>query len=331
MVILFSEVESFEQDYFKREFPRDTLRFVDAPLDVESVDLSDVEALAIFIHTQVTPELLDKMPNLRFIATMSTGFDHINLEECKKRGITVSNVPTYGESTVAEHTFALLLAISRKLIESVDRTKKGEFLPVGLTGFDLKGKTIGVIGVGSIGENVIKIAKGFGMNVIAYKRTPDHVMEQKLGFAFVDLPLIFQNSDVITLHLPYSKETHHFLNADAFSQMKEGVIILNTARGSLIDSAALLQALESGKVGAAGLDVLEEEPLLVEERDLLSKQFDVSKLMSVIQDHMLVNNPKVIITPHNAFNSKEALQKIVESTHENIASFSAGAPINVVQ
>jgi D-lactate dehydrogenase len=306
------------------------LVFFDQPLSDTTPDIGTFEVVITFIHTQMNKELLDKMPNLKFITTMSTGFDHIDVEECKRRGIVVSNVPSYGETTVAEHTFALLLTIARRLPESIERVKGGNFMPSGLTGFELRGKTIGVIGVGSIGTNVIKIARGFGMNVIVFKRTPDYALEKELGCKFVELPILYQQSDIVTLHIPYTKETHHYISEEAFSQMKDGVVLLNTARGALIDTTALLKALESGKVKAAGLDVLEEEPLLEEEKDLLSQDFDKEKLFTILQDHMLLNHPKVVITPHNAFNSEEALKKIVETTHENLSAFVSGVPLNVV-
>lgn len=330
MNIGFFELEDFEKEYFQKEMKDANLLFSDSPLKENFPKLSQLEIIVIFIHSQITKEILDKMPNLKFITTMSTGFDHIDMAECKRRNIIISNVPTYGESTVAEHTFALILAISRRIIESVDKTKRGEFLPKGLTGFELKGKTLGVIGVGSIGRNVIRIARGFGMNVIAFKRTPDYVLEKELSFKFVDINVLYQQSDIITLHLPYSKETHHIINENAFSMMKKGVVIINTARGGLIDSTALLNSLMSEKVAFAGLDVLEEEPLLQEERDILSKTFDNEKLISVLQDHMLVNNPHVIVTPHNAFNSNEALHKILQTTHENLVSFLNNTPTNTV-
>ena len=168
------------------------------------------------------------------------------------------------------------------------------------------------------------------MNVIVYKRTPDYALEKELGCKFVELPILYQQSDIVSIHIPYSNETHHYVGEEAFSQMKDGVVIINTARGALIDSTALLKSLESGKVRAAGLDVLEEEPLLEEEKDLLSQDFEKEKLLRVLQDHMLVNHPKVIITPHNAFNSQEALRKIVETTHENLSAFVSNAPMNVV-
>jgi len=330
MKYAFFELENWEKEYFQKEIHDSELVFFDQPLSDTTPDIGTFEVVITFIHTQMNKELLDKMPNLKFITTMSTGFDHVDIEECKRRGIVVSNVPSYGETTVAEHTFALLLTIARRLPESIERVKSGNFMPSGLTGFELRGKTIGVIGVGSIGTNVIKIARGFGMNVIVFKRTPDYALEKELGCKFVELPILYQQSDIVTLHIPYTKETHHYVSDEAFSQMKDGVVLLNTARGALIDTTALLKALESGKVKAAGLDVLEEEPLLEEEKDLLSQDFDKEKLFTILQDHMLLNHPKVVITPHNAFNSEEALKKIVETTHENLSAFVSGVPLNVV-
>ncbi len=330
MQIAFFGLEQWEKEYFDKELKGNQLFFFETSLNDTNDNLENIEGLIVSIHSEIKSEILAKFPRLKFIATMSTGYDHVDLLECGKRNIVVSNVPSYGEATVAEHTFSLILTISRRIIESVERVKKGEFSPEGLTGFELRGKTLGVIGVGSIGSHVIKIAKGFGMNVLAYKRTPDLMLERQLGFKFVELDILYKQSDIISLHIPYTKETHHFVNSHSFEIMKDGVVVINTARGSLIDSVALLQSLNSGKVKAAGLDVLEEEPLLLEEKDLLSKQFDKEKIMSLLQDHMLISHPHVLITPHNAFNSTEALNKIIETTLENITAFSSGAPINVV-
>ncbi len=330
MKYAFFDLEPWEKEYFQNEIKDNELVFFDGALDENTPGLDTFNVVITFIHTQFNKELLDKMPNLKFISTMSTGFDHIDTDECKNRNIIVSNVPTYGETIVAEHTFALLLAISRRIPESLERVKEGNFMPSGLTGFELRGKTIGVIGVGSIGSNVIRIARGFGMNAIVYKRTPDYALEKELGCKFVELTVLYQQSDIVSLHIPYSKETHHYVGEEQFNQMKDGVIIINTARGALIDSMALLKALESGKVKAAGLDVLEEEPLLEEEKDLLSQSFDKDKLMTILEGHMLVNHPNVLVTPHNAFNSTEALHKIVETTHQNLTGFMNNMPLNVV-
>ncbi|HVZ11593.1 MAG TPA: hydroxyacid dehydrogenase [Patescibacteria group bacterium] len=324
------ELQDWEADFIKSKF-KDTLELTFNPdvLNKDNADsVKDAETLVIFVNSKLDKEALDKLPNLKFIATMSTGFDHIDIEECKRRSIVVSTVPTYGENTVAEHAFSLIFAISRRLIESHHRVKEGNFSPIGLTGFDLFGRTLGVIGVGNIGIHAIRIAKGVGMEVVAYKRTPDPKLATDLGFRFVSMDELFAQSDIITIHVPYTPETHHLLNADAFSKMKNGVIIINTARGAIVDTDALVQALETGKVGAAGLDVLEGETMIREEHELLHKDMNSADMKTVIEDHILLGNPKVVITPHNAFNSTEALQRILNTTADNIYGFLAGTPKN---
>jgi D-lactate dehydrogenase len=325
------ELQDWEKDFLKQKFENTVeLSFHSEILNSDNVsDIKDVDGIVVFVNSNVNKDVLDKLTNLKFIATMSTGFDHIDIEECKKRQIAVSTVPTYGENTVAEHAFALIFAISRRLIESHDRVKNGNFSPLGLTGFDLFGRTLGVVGVGNIGVHAIRIAKGIGMDVVAYKRTPDDKLAADLGFRFVSMDELYKLSDIITIHVPYTPETHHMLNSDAFSKMKDGVIIINTARGAIIDTAALVQNLLSGKVAAAGLDVLEEESMIREEHELLHKEFKIEDLKTVLENHMLLNNPRVVITPHNAFNSKEALQRILNTTEENILGFLAGQPKNL--
>jgi len=333
MKIALFEVKSEDKKFFEDKFGvRAELIFFDDPLkDEDMSQIADVDGLVVFIYSIIKKDRLDQLKNLKFITTMSTGFDHIDYEECKMRNIFVCNVPAYAEVTVAEHTFALLLALSRNIIPSYKRVREEEkFNPEGLTGFDLAGKTLGVIGVGAIGKNVIKIAKGFAMNVVAFKRTRDEEMARELGFAFVDLPTLLSTSDVVSLHIPYNKDNHHFMDKDKLDQMKPGAVIINTARGGLIDTGALLEALDSGKIGGAGLDVIEEEPLLREEHELLSKHFNQDQLLNILESHMLVKHPKVLITPHNAFNSHEALKRILETTATNIDAFLGEHPTNTV-
>jgi len=330
MKIICFELRDWEREFLQKKFENTVeLEFHEDALNSNNADSAkEAEAIVVFIYSKVTSEILDKLPKLKFIATMSTGFDHIDIEECKKRNIVVSTVPTYGENTVAEHAFALIFAISRRLVESHDRVKNGQFSPIGLTGFDLFGKTLGVIGVGNIGTHVIRIAKGIGMDVIAYKRTPEPKLASDLGFRFVSMDEVLSEADIITLHTPYNKDTHHLLNSEAFSKMKDGVIIINTARGAIIETAALVRAIKSGKVAAAGLDVLEEEPMLREENELLHKDFPIEDLKTVLENHMLLNNPNVVITPHNAFNSREAIERILNTTSDNILGFLGGVSKN---
>ena len=331
MKIVFFETGHDDIVKFRGKLAGFDLDFVDVPLNLDTIDKAkDADVIVVFIYSTVNKEVLDLLPNLKFINTMSTGFDHIDIGECKKRSILVSNVPSYGEITVAEHTFALLLSLSRRMVESYARVKSGYFSPEGLTGFDLSGKTIGVVGVGAIGKNVIKIAKGFGMNVLGYKRTPDPKLEQELGFKITDLDTLLSSSDIVSIHLPYSQETHHLIDEEKFAIMKEGAIILNTARGAIIDTQAMLSSLGKGKLAGIGLDVCEGEPVLREEAELLSRQFNNEQMLYVLEEHMLLSHKNVIITPHNAFNSREALHIIHDTTIENIKKFTSNASQNLV-
>jgi D-lactate dehydrogenase len=332
MKIACFEIDSSEKKQLTALLKGHEVKFFDDPLRVEDCDsISDVEVLIVFIYSQITESVINALPNLKYITTRSTGFDHIDLDACTKKGIVVSNVPSYGEVTVAEHTFALILAVSRRLVESYSRVKSGYFSPQGLTGFDLHGKTLGVIGVGAIGCNVIKIAKGFGMNVIGYKRSPDPELEKELGFTIHDFETVLQQSDIISLHLPYSQETHHIIDEEKFYMMKKGAVLINTARGALVDTRALISALEREDLFGVGMDVCEGEPVLREESQLLSRQFNNEEMMYVMEEHMLLHHPNVVITPHNAFNSTEALSIILNTTVKNIQSYEAEKPDNVVE
>ncbi len=330
--IVFFELEDWEKEYLKKALADEfEIVFFDDPLKgAVPEEAKSADILGVFVYSRVTKEVIDEFVNLKYITTFSTGFDHIDLAECKVKNIQVSNVPGYGEVAVAEQTFALLLGVTRRLIEAYERVKDGYFAPEGLTGFDLAGKTMGVVGVGSIGEHVIKIAKGFQMNVIGYKRSPDPELEQKLGFKIVDMDTLLKDSDVVTLHVPYMPETHHMMSKEQFDKMKNGAILINTARGAIVDTSALIEALQSKKLGGAGLDVLEGEPLLQEEKELMSRNFNKEELLTVVQNHMLLNFKNVVITPHNAFNTHEALKIIMDTTKENILKFESGEPQNLV-
>lgn len=292
---------------------------------------ADAEAISVFIYSRIDESVLAGLPRLRLIATRSTGYDHIDIAACARRGVTVCNVPNYGGNTVAEHVFALLLAISHRLIEATARARSGHFSPDGLVGFDLAGRTLGVIGTGHIGRNVVRIGLGFGMRVVAYDPVPDPALAALENVAYVGFDELLAAADVVTLHVPATGGNKHLLSRDAFAKMKDGVVIINTARGSLIDLPALIAGLRAGKVAAAGLDVLPDEPLIRDEAELAASSFAGQQdLRDLVADHVLLHLPNVVVTPHTAFLTTEAIARIVATTAANIVAFCAGRPSNVV-
>ena len=329
---VFFEVEDWEKGYINSTLADYQPVLTEEKLDETTVArYIDVEVISIFIYSTITRELLEKLPKLKFIATRSMGFDHIDIAACKKKGIVVSYVPSYGAHTVAEHTFALMLAVSRKIVPSVERAKRGDFSSVGLTGFDLFGKTLGVIGTGHIGKNVCELGVSFGMKVLAHCHHEDAQLCAK-GVNYVTLDELLANSDVVSLHLPHNSETEHIINFQNINKFKKGAILINTARGALIETKAILEGLEKGILSGVGLDVLEEENALKEEREFLSSEH-IAKgdIQTELLDHILLERDDVVITPHNAFNSKEALQEILETSLGNVKSFLNGAPTNIVE
>ena len=326
------EAERREAPAFEKFRPGHKLTLVAEPLRASNAsDYAEAEVISPFVYSEVNRQVLEQMRSLRLIATRSTGYDHIDTAYCRSRGITVCNVPTYGENTVAEHVFALLLAISHRLLEAVERARSDRFSPEGLQGFDLAGKTLGIVGTGSIGQHVIRIANGFAMKVVACDVRPHPGLASALGFRYITFDELLATSDIITLHVPATEQTHNLLSESAFSRMKDGVVIINTARGSLIDSHALIMALGAGKVSAAGLDVLPDEPLIREEAELICSIYEQRHdLRNLVADHVLMRMRNVIVTPHSAFNTREAIGRIVETTVSNIEAFLAGRPQNVV-
>lgn len=333
MKIAFFEVERWEEKYLSEKLKGHELVFSRKELTPSSAKkFSDSDVVAVFIYSQINQKVLGALPKARLVTTMSTGYNHIDLKECARRGITVCNVPTYGENTVAEHTFALLLALSRKIPEAYERTKRADFSAEGLRGFDLKGKTIGVVGCGHIGKHVVRIARGFEMNVLVYERNPDYALAKELGFTPVTLDDLYSKSDIITFHVPLNDSTKHMFNAASLEKVKKGVVVLNTSRGEVIDTAALIKGLQKKIIGAAGLDVLEGECDIREEKQVVSENFRKEcDLRQVLRNHVLMKFPNVLLTPHSAFNSTEALERILNTTVENIEAFVKGRPINIVK
>jgi len=332
MKIIVFEVEEWERRTFERLKTKHEIEFVNELLNMENVkQYADAEAVSPFIYSDLSADVLKNLRRLKLIATRSTGFDHIDLDYCKKNNITVCNVPVYGDNTVAEHVFGLLLAISHNLIAAVDRTRRGDFSQTGLQGFDLLGKTLGVIGTGSIGQCVIEIAKGFRMNVVASDVRQNEELASSLGFSYLTMDELLATSDIITLHVPSNEKTRNLISGEAFAKMKDGVVLINTARGDIVDVKALVKAIADGKVAAAGLDVLPEESVIREEAELLYSVYRKKCVLdTLLANHILLRLRNVIITPHSAFNTREAVERILNTTVENIISFINGEPKNIV-
>ncbi len=296
----------------------------------DSERLADATMLSVFIYSRLSGEWLSRLPKLKLIATRSTGFDHIDVAWCRAHNVRVANVPFYGENTVAEHTFALILALSRNIHKAYVRTTRTDFSLDGLQGFDLKEKTLGVVGGGHIGLHVVKMAKGFGMRVLTADVRHDSFLEEVLGFQYVEFDRLLAESDIITLHVPYMPSTHHLINREAVQRMKRGALLINTSRGGLIDTDALVWGLDQGIIGGAGLDVLEGEELIKEERQLLSREFPEEKLKTLLKNHILLHRENVVITPHIAFNSREAVGRILDTTLRNIRGYLEGKAENLI-
>lgn len=258
----------------------------------------DAVVLSVFIQTPLKKETLKKLPKLKLVCTRSVGYDHIDLAACEERGVIVCNVPDYGSHVIAEHVFALLLGTLRHVHEGDLHVESGGFDYHGLRGIALRGKTLGILGTGKIGRRAAEIALGFGMKILAVDVCRTVELEQR-GVQYVDFQTLLRESDIITLHLPDTKETHHMIDAAAFKAMKDGVILVNTARGGLIDTAALVSALKSGKVAHALLDVLEHEGNFQENKELIA-------------------HPNVVTTPHIAFYADDSMRNMYADAFDTI-------------
>lgn len=293
-------------------------RYFEEKLSINTVDLTiGYDAVCVFVNDTVDAEVINKLVEngVKLIALRCAGFNNIDLEKASGK-ITIVRVPAYSPHAVAEHAMALLLSLNRKIHKAYTRTRDFNFSLTGLTGFDMFGKTIGVIGTGRIGQIFIKIAKGFGMNVIAYDLYPNY----NLDVNYVSLDDLLKQSDMISVHIPLTDQTKYLINDTTIAKMKDGMYLVNTSRGGVIDTQALIRGLKCGKIKAAGLDVYEEESSLFFE--------DMSD--TIIQDDVLsilVNLPNVILTSHQAFLTEEALGNIAEVTIQNLDNFFANKEI----
>ncbi len=334
-VITFAEVEPWEKEYItgKPLMKKHTVRLIEERLSSENVSQidSNTEILSTFIYSRIDKAVLESLPNLRLIATRSTGYDHIDIDECKKRNIAVVNVPSYGENTVAEHAFGLVLNLTRNIHRAYLKTQLGDYtIDSSLMGMDIQGKTIGVIGGGRIGLHIARIAHGFRMNILVYDIHRDHFLETLIGFRYVSLDELLADADIIVLSLPLNEKTRHIMDKSAIEKMKDGVIIVNVARGGLIDTTALFAALDKGKIAGAGLDVIEGEELLPEDIQVLKRNSIPQTKKTLLVAHKILERDNVVYTPHIAFYSRESLERILNTTFDNIENFLRGVIVNSV-
>ncbi len=277
------------------------------------------DAVAIFVNDDGSAEVLRLLHEygVRYIACRSAGINHVDMQEAKALGMKVANVPGYSPYSVAEHTVALMLALNRKLVRANSRVRDLNFSLNGLTGFDMNGKTVGIVGVGTIGEVVAKILHGFGCELLGFDLHPNEELTDRYGMVFTDLEDLIRRSDIITLHTPLNKHTHYLINQKRIAKMKKGVMLINTSRGGLVDTKAVIKGLKKGRIGYLGLDVYEEE----------SGLFFEDHSGDILQDDViarLLTFPNVLITSHQAFLTDTALQNIADTTFHNINCWEKG-------
>ncbi len=318
MKIAFFNTKQYDQEYFDRAnfAGAHQIRYFSSHLDIESISLiSDEKVVCAFINDSLNAQVLHKLKHkgIELIALRSAGFNHVDMACAKKLSLPVVRVPAYSPYAVAEHAVGLLLCLNRGIHRAHNRIREGDFSLRNLMGFDLHGKTVGVVGTGKIGQAFISIMLGFGCKVIAYDVVHN---EQciKSGVTYVCLDKLLSHADVISLHCPLTPDTYHLIGQKALAKMRDGVTIINTSRGKLVDTKAIINTLKSGKVGLLGLDVYEEEEALFFE--------DFSA--QGIQDDMLARLttfPNVIITSHQGFFTEEAMLNIAQTTLLNISQF----------
>ncbi|MFK3974604.1 2-hydroxyacid dehydrogenase [Pseudomonas sp. NPDC087358] len=319
--------QTYDRESFlaARITPGIELHFQPARLTLDTVALADqYPVVCAFINDDLSAAVLERLAagGTRLIALRSAGFNHVDLPSAKRLGISVVRVPAYSPHAVAEHAVALVLSLNRHLHRAYNRTRDGDFSLHGLTGFDLVGKTVGVVGTGQIGATFARIMAGFGCELLAYDPYPDPQVEA-LGARYLPLDQLLAQAQIISLHCPLNEHTRHMINMDSLYRMQRGAMLINTGRGALVDTPALIEALKSGQLGYLGLDVYEEEAqLFFEDRSDLPLQDDVLA--------RLLTFPNVVVTAHQAFLTREALAAIAQTTLDNIAGWAAGTPQNIV-
>ncbi|MFO3722618.1 2-hydroxyacid dehydrogenase [Pseudomonas sp. HLMP] len=326
-ILLFSS-QHYDQESFLRAATDSglELHFQAARLTLDTAALAaGFEVVCAFINDELDAPVLERLAagGTRLVALRSAGYNHVDLAAARRLDLAVVRVPAYSPHAVAEHAVALILALNRRLHRAYNRTREGDFTLHGLTGFDLHGKTVGVIGTGQIGAAFARIMAGFGCRLLAYDPHPNPEL-LALGARYLALPELLREAKIISLHCPLTEQTRHLINAQSLSWLQPGAMLINTGRGALVDTPALIDALKSGQLGYLGLDVYEEEAqLFFEDRSDLPLQDDVLA--------RLLTFPNVIVTAHQAFLTREALDAIAATTLDNVVRWAAGDPRNTVE
>ncbi|MES2572498.1 MAG: NAD(P)-dependent oxidoreductase [Verrucomicrobiota bacterium] len=343
MIISLVALEAGEKEFFATHLSGHEIRFLSRLDFVEE----DAEIISLFLDQKIDRTFLDEHPALQLIATRTHSLEHLDMPACRARGVAVCRVPAYGDVTVSEHTFALILALSRRLRQMMRLPEVGGFSYEATRGFDLAGKTLGIIGMGRIGRSVSRLARGFSMEVLACDPEERTESDETADFTYCTLDELLTRSHVISLHANLTAGTYHLLSAETLKKCRPGVLIINTARGALIDTRALCEALDSGQVGGAGLDVLEDERIMRDSAShiisdeivkrlrtdaVASEERDADRLREMHElmlGNALLSRNNVVFTPHVAFNSVEAAQQLCEVTLANIDAFIRGEPQNL--
>lgn len=305
-----------------KEFPALEIEFQAEPLrPSNALNFKDTSIAIIASSSFISEEVLDTLLSLKLIITRTTGMDHIDLLTCQKRGIQVSNVPFYASITVAEHTFALIFALARKLRKNLEKLQAFDFSRTGLLGMDLYGKTLGVIGTGNIGSHLCRIGFGIGMRVLAYDINESEELKEKYKVTYTSLVNLLLESDVITVMVPYYNKSHHLINLENIKLVKEKAMLINTARGPVVDTKALIWALENGKLqGGLALDVFEGERILMN-KSYLYEQIPSELSQKALLTLHLLKFPNVIFTPHIAYFTEEAMERLIDWVIDDLKSF----------
>lgn len=325
----FFGLEGWEYEIYEKRFEGKPISVIRHDREKSMLDPSDLEPvkeaeiLSIRAGSVASRKVIDSLPNLKMIATRTTGYDNIDVAYAKEKGIAAVNVPSYGEETVAEYTFALILTLSRRLFPTYRRTLLGHFQQQELRGFDLEGKTLGVVGTGRIASRVIRMAHACNMKILGYDPYPNKELVEKYGLTYVEMDELLKSADVVTIHVPYMKATHHLFNAEKLNLMKKGACLINAARGPIVDISALHAAVKAGHLGGVALDTFEGETVWIKEAEILEKADlpEAQTFKEALESFYLLNYPNVVLTPHNAFNTHEAVRRILDSNLDCIIAF----------